>query len=316
MTTLSIGKSLYSITIKTEGYPVENSKSTVNEKMESSGGTALVVSYLLGKWQVDSYFAGTVGYDDYANSIKKDLESVNTHTTFLETNYEKKTTQSLILSNKVNKSKTEIMIEPMAYHLKKYDFDFNPDVIYTDGYEYTATMETINKYSNVTSVLGASLTYNNVKEILAIAKRVKYVIFSRELAEKMTSVNVDISNPNTLLSLYKGVKSVYPDQNVIINLGLNGVVYAINDNVKYLQPIKVNQLDSTGSDDIFDGAFVYGLAKGYDIEKCIRIANIASGLSNEKEGILMSVPSVVDVINYYEARFGKIDEANPSNGNN
>ena len=107
MTTLSIGKSLYSITIKTEGYPVENSKSTVNEKMESSGGTALVVSYLLGKWQVDSYFAGTVGYDDYANSIKKDLESVNTHTTFLETNYEKKTTQSLILSNKVNKSKTE-----------------------------------------------------------------------------------------------------------------------------------------------------------------------------------------------------------------
>ena len=77
MTILSIGKSTYDITIPVDSYPTENSKMIVTEKLEGSGGSAANISYLLGKWNEEAYFAGTVGYDDFGSSIKKELESVD-----------------------------------------------------------------------------------------------------------------------------------------------------------------------------------------------------------------------------------------------
>ena len=74
MTILSIGRTSYDITCPVEEYPVEGTKYLLNEKIESGGGSAANIAYLLGKWGETSYFAGVIGSDDYGNKIKKDLE--------------------------------------------------------------------------------------------------------------------------------------------------------------------------------------------------------------------------------------------------
>ena len=185
MIALSIGKSTYDTTVPVDAYPVENSKNLIKEKLESSGGSGSNVAYLLGKWNNETYFAGVVGYDDFGTFIKKDLESVSVHTNFLEINYERKTTTTFIIANKANTSRTQLMIEPEVYHLKKYEFDTTPDVIYTDGYEYSATMAALHKFPSAISVLGAGLNYADPKEVLSIAKEVKYIVFSsNDIREK------------------------------------------------------------------------------------------------------------------------------------
>lgn len=307
MIALSIGKTNFDVTIPVESYPQENTKITVSEKIESSGGGAFNVAYLLGKWNVETYFAGVVGYDDYGTTIKKDLDGLGVHTTFLETDYEKKTATTFILNNKATTSRTQIRIEPEVYHMKKYEYDFMAGVIYSDGYEYSATMAAINKFPNVPVILGAGLNYGDYKEIVALAKFAKYIIFSLEFAESITKVKVNVENPESLLNLYKKLKESFISNEVIVTLKSNGVLYAVNDNVQYMPTIQVQEVDRTGAGDVFDGAFTYAISKGYDIEKCMRIANIAAGLSTTKVGAKTAIPILSDVINYYESKFGPID---------
>lgn len=315
MIILSIGKASYDITIPMDSYPVENTRNIVKEKMEGSGGAALHVAYLLGRWNTDTYFAGTVGYDDFANNIKKELESVNVHTPYVETNYERKTTTSFILNNRSTTSRTQITIEPEVYHLKKYDFDFTPDIIYSDGFEYTASVNAFSKYQNAISVLGAGLNNADPKEVLALVKYAKYAIFSLDLAEEVTKTKVDVANPQSLLSFYRSLKEKFPNTEIVITLKSSGVLYSVNDNIQYMPTISVKEVDRTASGDIFDGAFVYALSHGYDMDKCMRIANIAAGLSTTKFGGNASVPIISDVVQYYESKFGPLETIVPSGEN-
>ncbi len=307
MTALCIGKATYDTTVPVDKYPAENSKNLIKEKLEASGGSGSNVAYLLGKWNNDSYFAGAVGYDDFGSFIKKDLETVNVHTNFLEVNYDKKTTTSFIIASRETTSRTQLMIEPEVYHLKKYEFDFTPDIIYTDGFEYSATMAALNKFPNAISVLGAGLNYADPKEVLSIAKQVKYVIFSMEFACQITKMRVDMDNPTHLLNLFKELKVKFPNNNVIVTMQNKGAMFEINNEVKVMQTLPVKEVDRTGAGDIFDGAFIHGLGKKYDLEKCIRLANIAAAMSTTKYGAKASIPILSDVITEYESKFGAID---------
>ncbi len=310
MVALSIGKSSYDITIPMEGFPEENGKYVVKEKLEGSGGSASNVSYLLGKWQVDSYFAGTTGYDELATSIKKELESGGVHTNFMEVNYEKKTTMSVIISNKMTTSRTQLMIEPEVFHLKKTEYDIVPDVIYSDGFEYSATLAAFTKYQTSKTVLGASLSDADPKEVEALIKYSNYVVFSLDFACKLCKMKVDVNNPTHLLNLYTEVKAKYPRSINIITLHNGGVLYEYNNEVKVMPTLQVQEVDRTGAGDVFDGTFMYGLGKGYDLEKCMRLSNISAALSTTKYGAKSSIPLLSDVIHKYEEKFGPLEPMN------
>jgi len=306
MTTLSIGKVTYDITVPVDEFPAENSKVLLKEKLQGSGGGASNVAYLLGKWNADVQFAGVVGYDDLGSSVKKELDSVGVHTGFLETNYERKTTSTYIIVNKKTTSRTQMIIEPEVFHLRKYEFDFTPEIIYSDGYEYSATQTAFNKYPNAITVLGAGINAADEKEVLALAKYAKYVIMSIDLAVKVSKITGNVNEASTLLALYKDLKEKFPNNEIIVTLHSFGVLYMVNNEIKVMPTIQVQEVDRTGAGDIFDGAFVYGLSKGYDMERCLRIANIAGGLSTTKYGAKASIPILSDVIHAYEEKFGSL----------
>ncbi len=310
MNALSIGKIAYDITIPVDSYPTENAKVLLKERMEYSGGSACNVALLLNKWNCETYFSGVIGYDDYGSSIKKELENDNIHTNYLETNYEKQTTMNIVLVNKSTTSRTIMTIEPEVNHIKKSDYQENFEIIYSDGFEYSATVNVLNQNPTSISVLGASLdSGSDEKEIMSIAKNVKYVTFSIDFAEKQTKMKADFNNPQTLLNIYKELKNKLPNTNIIVTLKNMGAMYQFNDEIKVMPTISVQEVDRTGAGDIFDGALLYGLYKQYDIEKAIRIANIAAGLSTAKYGVKNSMPLLSEVINYYEQRFGPLEVA-------
>ncbi len=308
MNVLSIGKTAYDITIPVDAYPQENSKKLLKERLEYSGGPACNVALLLNKWNCETYFAAVLGYDDYGTAIKKELENENIRTSYLETNYEKKTTMNIILVNKSTTSRTIMAIEPDISHIKKTEFNETYDIIYSDGFEYSASIAAFNKNQNAVTLLAASLDNgSDPKEVLALAKHVKYITFSLDFAEKLTKLKADFNNSLTLLNLYKELKEKFPEQTIVVTLKNMGAMYQVNSEVKVMPTISVSEVDRTGSGDIFDGALCYGLGKGYDIEKCIRLANIAAGLSTTKYGVKSAMPLLSDVINYYEQRFGPLE---------
>ena len=305
MRILCVGKITYDYSLPIDGFPIEGLKYDLKEKVENSGGGACNAAYLLAKWNEEVYLSGAVGGDELGTKIRKDLEEVGLKSQTIETVYEAKTPIEFILINKNTGNKTIFSIAEKEPHLKKYEFDFVPEIIYLDGYEYTSGVSIVNKYPNAISVFGAK-EYS--KENIELCRYAKHIIASQEFAEGFTGVKADFNNPTTLLEIYKKFASKYPNSNVVVTLENHGAMYLDNNQIKVMPGIKTDVVkDSNGAGDIFRAAYVAGLSRGYELEKIIRVANIAAGLSLKTIGAKESVVLFSDVASYYETKFGSID---------
>ena len=305
----SIGKLTYQTIIPMDKFPLENTKTINKESIVEPGGNAAIVAALFGKWNMESYLVSVTGYDDFAETVKHKLTECGVRIPYVSINYEHKTTQSLVISSKETTSRTEIQIEPEIFHAKKGEYKETPNIIYSDGHEYSATVELFQRFSNEIRVLGASLNGIDPKEVESLAKLSQYVVFSLEYAKYITRMNVDLNNPTHLLNLYKELKNKFPNSINIVTLHNMGVLYSVGNEVKIMPTINnVKEVDRTGAGAIFDGTFCYCLGKGYDIEKCMRLSNIAGGLSTTKLGGVSSIQLLSDISSYYEGQFGKVDE--------
>ncbi len=305
MKILCMGQITYDYSLPIDGFPLEGLKYNLQEKIEFSGGSACNVSYLLAKWNEDVSLSAAVGGDELGNKIRKDLEENGVHAQNVEIVFEAKTPISFVLINKNTGNRTVFAINGSEPHVKKYEFDFMPDIIYLDGYEYTSGISVVNRFPKAITVLDAGeFTKSNVE----LCKYAKYIIASQKFAEGFTGITMDFSNPTTLLDAYKKLATKYPNSNVIITLKEHGAIYLNDNQIKVMPGLKVEDIkDASGAGDIFHAAFIAGLSRGYDIEKNIRISNIAAGLSLKGMGFKESVPLFSDVAKYYETKFGPIN---------
>ena len=303
MKTLSIGRLVYDINIMMDSYPVEGSESVTKEMITCSGGSANIIAYSLGKWNMESYISGVIGYDETGTTMKKNMEESRVRTNFLETNYDIKTPTSYIFLNKQNNSRTVVSTEINNFTIKKYDYDTSMDCVIVDGYEYNASVYAFNKYSNAITILNAKTPHNG---LLDFFKYAKYVIASSEVAEAMTGLKIDFNNPVTMTNIYKKIVDKYPHITLLITMKDKGTIYSVNNEIKVLATINTEVVDQTGARDIFVAMIGYGITNSYDLETTIRLATIAESMSKKTIGSTLSIPLVSDIINYYESKFGPL----------
>jgi len=276
MKVLCIGHVTYDVMINMDDYPIENTKNRAKSVTACGGGQVSNASYLLGKWGINTHILGLVGNDDYGKEIKKELESVNVNTRYLEMNGN--STISYIIVNSKNGSRTILTYHNDDLLLHDIEEDINPDIILMDGYEYEMSLKIIKKYPKAIKVLDAE---KNNEQVLNLCKLVDYVICSKPFLEKFSNIIIgdEVSIKNALVYANNYFK------NIIVTLEEDGCAY----NGKVIPTIRVKPVDSTGAGDIFHGAFVYGLSKGWDIDKILLFANIAASLSVTRLGSRNSV---------------------------
>ncbi|MCM1052849.1 MAG: PfkB family carbohydrate kinase [Ruminococcus sp.] len=301
MTILSIGRSSYDITCPVEDYPVEGTKYLLNEKIESGGGSAANVAFLLGKWGETSYYAGVVGSDDYGTKIRAELEQAMVKTELMETSYEVGTSLSVILVNKKAGTRTRFdVVGDLQPPLKKYEYSISPNVVFSDGKEYAATINALNKFPNAISIVDAGRVD---RDLLELCKYVKYIVCSKGFAENVSGMKIDFNNSISLVNVYKRLRERYPNSNIVVTLENMGALYCVNGEIKVMPGIKTTVVDPSSAGDVFHGAFAYCMANNFDIEKAVTYSNIAAGLSVGKMGGRPSIPSLKEVINYYNQKF-------------
>lgn len=292
MKILCIGHSSYDITVPVESFPVENTKYRLQKAAEGGGGPASNAAYLLGKWGTEVFYSGVIGNDVFGQRIKKELESVKVDTHLVETTYQNDTPISLILVNQANGSRTLFNIADKYVPLSKHDVDLIPDIVLVDGHDYVASKEILDKYSKSISVIDAGRI---TPELLDLCKRCQYIVCSKGFAETVTGMKFDFNNKSTLVQIYQMLADKYEGKVVVITLEENGALYSVNGIIKLMPALKVEAKDTTGAGDIFHGAFVYGLSKEFDIEKIVKYATIAAGISVTRIGARQSVPSLEEV---------------------
>lgn len=304
MKILCIGHSSWDITVPVEDYPTENTKYRYNEKYSAGGGPASNAAFLLGKWGMDTVIASSVGSDDFGTKIKKEFQDINVSTDYIETSYDKDTSLSFILINKKNGSRTVFNVATEHPALKKFNYEFTPDIVFTDGHDYGATQNALSKYPNAVSIIDAGRV---TQELLELCKYIKYIVCSKGFAETVTGLKFDFANPSSLVAVYNRLQDKYPNANLVITLEEKGCLYQVGNEIKIMPGLKVEAKDTTGAGDIFHGAFTYGIANGFDMEKTITLANIAAGLSVTKLGSRLSVPNLSEVLDYYAKKSNNVN---------
>ena len=292
MKILVIGNAAYDITFPLDKFPLENTKTRVQDRVECGGGPAFNAAYLLGKWDMDVTFAGIVGNDVFGNKLKKQLQMVGVKTDYLQTSNHFPTANSFIVANAENGSRTILTYRKEEMKMDYFELDFNPDIILVDGQEYDLSVKFIKKYPKAISIIDAGRPKDNV---ISLAKMVNYVVCSKNFAEEVT--NTKITDDNSMINLYKKMENTFLG-NIIVTLESKGALYKYNNQIKLMPSLKIKAVDSTGAGDIFHGAFTYAIANNYNLEEAIMISTVAGALSVTKIGSLASMPDKEAIKDY------------------
>jgi len=290
MRILCIGHAAYDITTPVDEFPIENTKNRVHARVECGGGPSATAAYLLGKWNMDVSFAGIVGKDLYGFRIKQEFDEIGVDTKYLQISTEHTTTSSFILANTTNGSRTTFAYRPSNMQMSEFELHFNPDIILMDGQEYEMSKKILEKFPNAISIIDAG---RSKKEVIELSKMVTYLVCSKEFAENVAEIkfNDDYSNKE---EVYHKLETIFPNT-IVVTLESAGCLYKLNDQIKIMPSIKVKPVDSTGAGDIFHGAFTYGIAKGFDFEKVLKLSNIAGAISVSRIGTRASIPTLEEM---------------------
>ena len=298
MKVLCIGHIAYDITLQMKNFPQENTRNEIINICESGGGSTANSACLLSKWQEEAYICGVVGYDASSEKIKKEFNSFNVKTDFLETDYENQTSLSYIILNPLNASRTIMSRKISLSEIKKNNYTtVAADAILLDGYEYETALKTLKSMPSAISILDAGRVN---KQVLDLCSKVNFIICSKEFAEEVTNIKIINGDNKLIAQLYQTLKQKYPKQEIIVTLEDQGALYSYENHIKLLPALKVNVKDTTGAGDIFHGAFAYQYLKTKNIESATKFANIAAGLSTQYIGVKNSYPNLNEVNKYYE----------------
>ena len=114
--------------------------------------------------------------------------------------------------------------------------------------------------------------------------------------QKVSGINInDLSN---IKDAFNKLEDMF-NTNIIVTLESDGCAYKKDNKIVVIPTLQVEAKDTTGAGDIFHGAFVYGLTQNWNLEKCLKIANIAGSLSVTKYGGRNSIFSLEEVLEVY-----------------
>ena len=297
MKILCIGHSTYDFYLPMEGFPVEDERYRCDDSIECGGGPAATAAYLLGKWGCDVYYHGVLGTDLFAKKILKGLKEAGVNTKYVEKTEEGATTISFIVVNKKNGSRTMFNYGEKTIDIQNYNYDFTPDIILTDGYNYEASIRAISNYPNAITIMDAG-KFND--QTFDIAKKVNYVVCSKSFAELASKLRINYNDERSLIKMYENLEELFKGR-VVVTLEDKGCMYRDDHGkIKVMTGLKVKAKDTTSAGDIFHGAFVYALSKGLSLETCLKISNIAAGLSVTEIGGWYAIPTLESVHDIYE----------------
>ncbi len=294
MKVVCVGHSTYDTTLPMDLYPTENSKYRINKHIECGGGPASNGAYLLAKWGMDTTIVSIVGDDYYGDKVIEDFKNIGADITYLEKKENHMTSSSYIIANMSNGSRTIITSKKPPIRKLSKPVNIKADVILVDGEHPETAIEVLKNNPNAISVLDAG-RYD--EDRLVIGKLVKYVVCSKEFAEKFSETEINVNNIDTLITAYEKLKDYYKT-NIIITLEAAGSFTEIDGKPQIIPSIKVTSLDSTGAGDIFHGAFTYFISNGYSLIEAIHFSSVTAAISVTRIGSRYSIPELREVFDY------------------
>lgn len=273
-------------------FPEPGKETEMNAFSVQGGGTAATAVVVVARWGGQARFFGKVGDDARADAIERTLSGEGVDTTFLVREpgavsqfrfvaLERGTGDHRTLFSRGNTT----ALTPAEASDVRVD---SSDLLVLDGLEPAAQI-TLAKRANEIGAPVLLDAHHLGSDHSELVERADYLVASERFASRWTGLG-------ELDGATRALLEAGPDT-VVLTLGDEGAVGAVEaeENLLWCSAYPVDMVEDTGSGDIFLGAFAYGVARGWPLERQIRVANLAAGLSCAHIGSRGSIPALKTV---------------------
>jgi sugar/nucleoside kinase (ribokinase family) len=254
----------------------------------TSGGSAANTIHGLAKMGIETGFAGKICYDEFGHFFLNELKTnhIQPHLSYNDTE-----TGRVIALVSPDSERTFATYLGAAMELSESDlypglFD-NYAIIHIEGY-MVQNHDLLDAAVRMAKEKGLKVSldlasYNIVDENLAFLHSLIRdnvdIVFANEEEAKAYSGQI----PEKALDIIGNECDM-----AIVKLGEKGSLIKHHDQIITVDGYKIIPVDTTGAGDLYAAGFLYGLIKGYNLEKCGRIASILSAKVIEVIGAKMT----------------------------
>ena len=257
------------------------------DKIQSSGGSAANTIHGLARLGVDSGFIGKVGEDELGDFFHYDMKKSNIEPKLLRTRTDSGRAVALISPDSERTFATFLgaAIELSPEDLKT-EFFKGFDFLHVEGY-LVQNHELLKRASDLAKENGLKISldmasYNVVEDNIEFLKSyikdyVDIIFANEEEAKSFTG-----KEPEEALEDMASQCEI-----AVVKVGKDGSYIKSGDKKYKAEPVKANPVDTTGAGDAYAAGFLYGLVKGFDLDKCGQIGSVLAGKVIEVVGAKM-----------------------------
>lgn len=283
-------------------YPVENLKLEL-ERFEVQGGgpaaTAMVTASRLG---LRAAYTGVVGDDVFGVKALEELSCENVDTSSVVIEKGGRSQFAFIMVDSRTGKRTILWSRGDLPNMKKEWVD--PKIVNSskalliDTLEPAAALRAaeIARRSGVPVLIDAGTLREGVKELLPLCD---HIVASEVFASQVSdSGRID----DALDILFS-----YGPEEAVVTLGEKGCAAVDRDGVRRFEGFDVESVDTTGAGDVFHGAYLYAVLRGWDIERKCVFSNAVAALKCRKLGGKAGIPDIARVRGFLGKRRPDLD---------
>lgn len=271
-----------------DAFPTFDTKQTLAGYDCQPGGQVATALVALQRWGCRTRYVGTFGDGPLAELSRCSLSDEGIDVARAPQRRDVANQTAVILVDRISGERTILMHRPAALALQPSELDRDlvtgARVLHLDGYDADAAhaAATWARAAGVPVVVDVDTGVASVERLLKITDA---VILSREFACALTGTSeVDVA----LAVLVAMTRAPV----VAVTLGAGGVVARTTAGTFRAPGYAVPVVDTTGAGDVFRAGFIFGLLRGWSLERTLGFANATAGLKCTKLGGRPGIPTV------------------------
>ena len=303
MTILTVGFACLDLLCFTSSGLELNGSITSDNVIYSGGGSCANTAYLLALWGEDIYHIGHLNNDNHGNQIETELANIGVNTRQFIFSEKMVTPLEAITVDEQNNSYTIIshrLLQPpkltiaeknkLDHFVQTVSENKNDIVMLADGYEAELSVYLIEHLPKVKMIMNVdNLSANS----LYLAQQADYLIVTEQFASAFVKLKA-FHGSDEIKSALKKLRNL-TNGKIIIRMNKKDCVYLDHQQVVTISGFNKQAVDDITENDIFQGAFAYGISYGWPLEKTILFANLAIVAANKQKRGRSAMPNLVDI---------------------
>ncbi len=276
--------------IRLPRFPEFNSKVEILSVEVLPGGQVASAMVACQRWGMQTRYVGKVGDDEAGRMQRATLEREGVEAELIAANGAS-SQLAYILVDEDSGERTILWKRDAAIALRPEDLRTEwitqARALHVDGHD-TAAATTAARWARLAGIpVTADLdsVYPGVEVLLP---NVDYMVASRQFPERVTGES-DLRN--SLPSLVRKYKCKV----AAATLGSDGVLAWDGQAFAYAPGFQVNVRDTTGAGDVFHGAFLFGLWRGWELERILEFSCAAAAINCTASGARGKIGSIEEI---------------------